>query len=333
MASAADNKAPVIDVHGHLNVPGARALLVEEGPHGSGEHRGEGRVPPGISDPSRVAILHDPAARIADMDRTGVDVMVLSPTPQPGYSQANGELARKVTALQNDHVAQVVSEHSDRFTGLGIAALQHPEDAVKELERAVRELGHKGVFVATRIGDDELSDPRFDPFWEAAEALGAVVFLHPMGFSEPRRLEPYFMTNVVGQPLETTLALAHLIFGGVLERYPRLKILAVHGGGFLPFYMGRFEQAFRQRKECRLNIAEPPKHYLKRVYFDTVVFEPEAIAYLVSLVGADHVLMGSDLPFDMGQDDPVGLITRVPALSRDDQARILGGNAASLGLV
>jgi aminocarboxymuconate-semialdehyde decarboxylase len=138
---------------------------------------------------------------------------------------------------------------------------------------------------------------------------------------------------VVGQPLETTLALAHLIFGGVLERYPRLKVLAVHGGGFLPFYLGRFEQAFRQRKECRVNISEPPRHYLKQVYFDTVIFEPEAIAYLVSLVGADHVLMGSDLPFDMGQDDPVGLISRVPTLSRDDQARIIGGNAASLGLV
>jgi aminocarboxymuconate-semialdehyde decarboxylase len=154
-----------------------------------------------------------------------------------------------------------------------------------------------------------------------------------MGFSEPRRLEPYFMTNVVGQPLETTLALAHLIFGGVLERYPRLKILAVHGGGFLPFYLGRFEQAFRQRKECRINISEPPRHYLRQAYFDTVVFEPEAIAYLVSLVGADHVLMGSDLPFDMGQDDPVGLISRVPSLSRHDKARILGGNAASLGLL
>jgi aminocarboxymuconate-semialdehyde decarboxylase len=138
------------------------------------------------------------------------------------------------------------------------------------------------------------------------------------------------MTNVVGQPLETTLALAHLIFGGVLERFPRLKVLAVHGGGFLPFYLGRFEQAFRERKECRVHIQAPPREYLKRIYFDTVVFEPEAVAYLAALVGADRILMGSDLPFDMGEPDPVALIHRVPSLTDEDRARILGGNAEAL---
>lgn len=192
------------------------------------------------------------------------------------------------------------------------------------------QLGHKGAFVAAHIADLELSDPRFNPFWEAAEDLGALVFLHPMGFTEPRRLEPYFMTNVVGQPLETTIALAHLIFGGVLERYPRLKVLAVHGGGFLPFYLGRFEQAFRERKECRVNISKPPKEYLKQVYFDTVVFEPEAIAYLVALVGADHVLMGSDRPYDMGDFHAVDLVRRTPGLTEAQQAAILGGNAETL---
>jgi aminocarboxymuconate-semialdehyde decarboxylase len=327
MAATGGKKTRIIDIHGHLNVPGARALLA---PAGEG-HGGGGRAtPPGISDPARTAILHDMAARLADMDVTGVDAMALSPTPQPGFYKADRALAQKVAALQNDHVARVAADNRGRFIGFGIAQMQHPEDAAKELERAVKQLGFKGVFVATHIAEYELGDVRFDPFWAAAQALGAVVFVHPMGFTEPRRLEPWFMTNVVGQPLETTLALAHMIFGGTLERFPRLKVLAVHGGGFLPFYLGRFEQAFRERKECRVHIQKPPKEYVKQMYFDTVVFEPEAIAYLVSLVGVDRVLMGSDRPFDMGDNDPVGLVARVPNLTDAERAKILGGNAETL---
>ena len=328
MAATGGKKTRIIDIHGHLNVPSARALLA---PSGGGHGAGGGHaMPPGISDPARTAILHDMAARLADMDATGVDVMAMSPTPQPGFYEADRTVAQKVAALQNDHVARVAADNRGRFIGFGIAQLQHPEDAAKELERAVKQLGFKGVFVATHIGDRELGDPHFDPFWAAAQDLGAVVFVHPMGFTEPRRLEPWFMTNVVGQPLETTIALAHMIFGGTLERFPRMKVLAVHGGGFLPFYLGRFEQAFRERKECRVHIQKPPKEYLKGIYFDTVVFEPEAIAYLISLVGVDRVLMGSDRPFDMGDNDPVGLVKRVPDLTDADREKILGGNAEAL---
>jgi aminocarboxymuconate-semialdehyde decarboxylase len=320
--------ARIIDIHGHLNVPGARGLLTPPDA-GNGQKKGHA-TPGGISDPARTPILHDMAARLADMDTTGVDVMALSPTPQPGYYKADRTLSQNVSALQNEHVARVVGDNRGRFAGLGIAQLQHVADSVKELERAVKQLGLKGVFVAAHIAEYELGDARFDPFWAAAEDLGALIFLHPMGFTEPKRLEPYFMTNVVGQPLETTLALAQMIFGGVFERFPRLKVLAVHGGGFLPFYLGRFEQAYRERKECRVHIQRPPKDYVKQIYFDTVVFEPEAIAYLVALVGVDHVLMGSDRPFDMGDNDPVGLVRRVPGLSPEDQAKILGGNAQAL---
>lgn len=320
--------ARIIDIHGHLNVPGARGLLAPPGANAAPKK--SHATPGGISDPARTPILHDMAARLADMDATGVDVMALSPTPQPGYYKAARDLAQSVSALQNDYVARVVGDNGGRFAGLGIVQLQHVDDSVKELERAVQQLGLKGAFVAAHIAEYELGDRRFDPFWAAAENLGALIFLHPMGFTSPERLEPYFMTNVVGQPLETTLALAQMIFGGVFERFPRLKVLAVHGGGFLPFYLGRFEQAFRERKECRAHIQRPPKDYVKQIHFDTVVFEPEAIAYLVALVGADHVLMGSDRPFDMGDNDPVGLVRRVPGLSEADQAKILGGNAQKL---
>lgn len=321
--------ARTIDIHGHLNVPGARGLLAAPDAGGGGAKKGH-VTPGGISDPARTPILHDMAARLADMDAIGVDVMALSPTPQPGYYKADRALSQSVSALQNDYVARVVGDNRGRFVGLGIVQLQHVADSVAELERAVTQLGLKGVFVAAHVAEYELGDARFDPFWAAAEDLGALIFLHPMGFTEPKRLEPYFMTNVVGQPLETTLALAQMIFGGVFERFPRLKVLAVHGGGFLPFYLGRFEQAYRERKECRVHIQRPPKDYVKQIYFDTVVFEPEAIAYLVALLGVDHVLMGSDRPFDMGDNDPVGLVRRVPGLSPDDQAKILGGNAQAL---
>jgi aminocarboxymuconate-semialdehyde decarboxylase len=332
MAATGGKKTRIIDIHGHLNVPGARALLAPAG-EGHGGNRPAGAkwaTPPGISDPARTAILHDMAARLADMDVTGVDAMAMSPTPQQGFYKADRDVAQKVAALQNDYVARIAADNAGRFIGFGIAQLQHPEDAARELERSVKQLGFKGVFVATHIGDRELGDPHFDPFWAAAQDLGAVVFLHPMGFTEPRRLEPWFMTNVVAQPLETTIALAHMIFGGVVERFPRMKVLAVHGGGFLPFYLGRFEQAFRERKECRVHIQKPPKEYIKSMYFDTVVFEPEAIAYLISLVGVDRVLMGSDRPFDMGDNDPVGLVNRVPGLTDADRAKVLGGNAEAL---
>lgn len=330
MAAGNGKKPRIIDIHGHINVPGARALL--GGGHASNASKPAGppATSPGVSDPARMPIISDPSARVADMDAMGVDLMALSPTPPPGFYKADRETAQKVAACQNEYVARVASDNRGRFIGLGMAQIHHAEDAAKELERAMKQLGHKGVFVAAHIAEHELSDPRFNPFWEAAEDLDALIFLHPMGFTEPRRLEPYFMTNVVGQPLETTLALAHLIFGGVLDRYPRLKVLAVHGGGFLPFYLGRFEQSFRERKECRVNISKPPKEYLKQVYFDTVVFEPEAVAYLVALVGADHVLMGSDRPYDMGDFNAVDLVRRTPGLTEAQQTAILGGNAETL---
>lgn len=323
--------AAVIDVHGHINLARPKALMAERLPPKPEKEKKSGpQVGGGITDKSRGVILNDIDARLADMDGMGVDMMALTPSPPRGYYKLDEELAAEVTRATNDDVAKVAADHAGRFLALGNLPLQHVAFSVKELERAVRERGHKGVRIGTNIAGMELGDRRLDPFWAKAEELGAVVFLHPQGFSQPERLQDYFLTNVVGQPLETTLALAQMIFGGTFERYPALKVCAAHGGGFLPFYLGRFEQAYRERAECRAHISRPPADYLKRVWFDTVLFRPDMIAFLVALVGHEKVMMGTDSPYDMGENHPVKLVESVPGLSASQKADVLGGNAARL---
>ena len=322
-------KTPVIDIHGHINLAKPKALLAERRPP-KPEKPGAHSTGGGITDKSRGKILNDVDARLVDMDGMGVDIMALTPSPPGGFYKLDEDLAGEIARSVNDETAKVVRDHPGRFVALGNVPLQHVALSVRELERAVGELGHKGMRLGTNLAGVELGDRRFDPFWSVAEKLGSVIFLHPQGFTQPERLQDYFMTNVVGQPLETTLALAQMIFGGVFERYPGLKLCAAHGGGFLPFYLGRFEQAYRERAECRVNISKPPEYYVKKIWFDTVLFRPDQIAFLVNLVGHDKVMMGTDSPYDMGENHPVKLVEDVPGLSAAQKADILGGNAARL---
>ncbi len=161
-------------------------------------------------------------------------------------------------------------------------------------------------------------------------ALGAVVFMHPLGFSHGERFREFYLNNAIAHPLESALAVASLVFNGVLHRHPRLKLVVAHGGGYLPFHPSRLDHAWKVRPECRVHIDRPPSEYIKQMYVDTVVYTPESVAQLVGMVGADHVLLGTDYPFDMGEDDPVGLVERTAGLSDDERAAICGGNAARL---
>ncbi len=204
------------------------------------------------------------------------------------------------------------------------------EAAAAELEHAMTVLGLKGVEVLAHVGDLELSDPTFEPFWAKAEALGAVVFIHPAGFTEPRRFARFYFGNVIGNPLDTTMALHHLIFDGVLERYPNLKILAAHGGGYLPAYSGRMDHAWGARTDAHGTLPKPPSFYLKKIYLDTIVFTPDQLDALVKLFGVDKILLGTDYPYDMGEYDPIGHIASVPSLTEADRAAIAGGNARTL---
>jgi aminocarboxymuconate-semialdehyde decarboxylase len=205
--------------------------------------------------------------------------------------------------------------------------MQAPDLAVSELETAITKLGLRGVQILTSVNGSELSDPNYRPFFAKAEELGAFIMLHPNGFTEGRRFTDYYFNNVVGNPLETTLALHQLIFSGTLARFPELKILSVHGGGYLPAYSGRIDHAWGARDDSHASLPLPPSAYLRQVYFDTVVFTEHQLAYLIDVFGADRILMGTDYPFDMGEYDPIG---HVSALELDAKtfSAVCGGNAA-----
>ena len=267
--------------------------------------------------------------RLADMDVMGVDRQVISPSPNQYHYWAPEDLAEAVVRIQNEQLAELVGGAPDRLIGLGAIAMQHPALAVEQLTHAVRELGFKGVEISSTIDGAELSDRKFDPVWAAAEALGALVFIHPMGCSLDERLAPAYLSNSVGQPVEHAVALSHLIFGGVLDRHQGLKIVAAHGGGYLPAHLGRADHAWAQRADA-CTCCHQPSSYLRRLHFDSLVFDPRDVALLIERVGISNVVIGTDYPFDMGHYDIHGLIAAIPGLSEADRAALLGGNLLRL---
>jgi len=273
--------------------------------------------------------LTDISERLRRMDAMGVDVQVISPSPNQYYYWADVDLAKQIVATQNEHIASVCATHPDRLRGLGNVALQHPKLSIEQLTDCVRKFGLRGVEISSAVNGLELADPQFELFWSKAEELGCLVFIHPLGTSLGERLNRHYLGNIIGQPIETTIALSHLIFGGVLDRYPGLKICAAHGGGYLGSYIGRSDHGFHVRPEAS-RIKRKPSEYLKGIYFDSLVYTPEGLRHLVEQVGATQVLLGTDYPFDMGAYDPHTYIAAVPGLTDYDRNLILGGNAARL---
>jgi len=323
----------VIDVHGHLLVPEANALA-ERHPGEAADAAAElASFSQASVDANRAQIrqiwpqLTSVSRRLADLDAMGVDVQVVGPMPMHRY-WAEPALAAKLTTVINEAVAAHCASGGGRLIGLGTLPLQHPDLAARELSRAIGELGLRGVSVSTNVAGRELADRTFDPVWAAAADLGAVVFIHPWGCSLGSRLGANFLGNTFGQPTETALALSHLIFGGTLDRHPSLKLLAAHGGGFLPTYIGRSDHAWAHRPDAR-GCAAPPSTYLRRIWYDALVYTPQALRHLVEAVGADRVAIGTDYPFDMGVTDPVARATAA-ALPAADRTAILSTNAATL---
>lgn len=325
--------APTVDFHGHLAVPAADALCT--GTDGlAAELAAEQRA----HSPASLAVnqeqlrrlapkLTDVAARLADLDAMGVDIQVVGPMPMHHY-WADRTLAERLAHTVDEAVAAHCAAAPERLYGLGTLPLQHPELAAALLERAVTEYGLYGVSVSTTVDGRELADPAHDVVWRRAEELGAVVFVHPWGCSLGERLATRYLGNTVGQPVETTVALSHLIFTGVLDRFPGLRLVAAHGGGYLPTYLGRSDHAWRVREDAR-GCAEPPSAYLRRMWFDALVYTPDALRHLVGAVGADRVVLGTDHPFDMGVTDPVARLDAA-GLAPADRAAIAGSNALDL---
>ena len=273
--------------------------------------------------------LTDASVRLKDMDEMGIDVQALSPSPTQYYYWADHEVASRIVRLQNDRIAELCAFDPQRFVGLGGVSLQFPDLAAEQLEHCVKNLGFRGVEISSSVNGKEIADREFTPFWQKAEDLGVIVFLHPLGTSLGQRVNRYYLANLIGVPLETTIALSHLIFGGVLDRHPGLKILAAHGGGFLGSYCGRTQHGWRVRPECR-RILRSPREYLKQIYFDSVVYDPEELQHIVRNVGASQLVIGTDYPFDMGNHDPLELIGSSSELSVEDKDKIIGLNAAQL---
>jgi aminocarboxymuconate-semialdehyde decarboxylase len=267
--------------------------------------------------------------RLEDLESMGLDMQLVMPPPAQCYYTVPIDIAVKASAMVNDGLAEYVAKKPDLFVALGTVPLQDGNEAAKELERCMKQLGFKGAELLTNVAGNELSDPAYAPFWKKAEELGALVVIHPNGFTEGKRLSRFYFNNVIGNPFETTLALHYLVFDGVLERHPNLKILAVHGGGYLAAYSGRIDHAWGARSDVRGDLPKPPTSYLKKVYVDTVVFTPHQLKALVDLFGADHVIMGTDYPFDMAEYDPIGHVAECgfdPATT----VAIVGGNARKL---
>lgn len=327
------NSSPVVDFHGHLAVPAADALVAGT-PGLAAELAAEQRAhSPACLAVNRAQLqrlaprLTDVTTRLADLDAMGVDIQVVGPMPMHHY-WADPDLAIPLAHTVNAAVAAHCAVAPERLFGLGSVPLQHPDLAVALLDQAVNDHGLYGISVSTTVDGRELADPAHDVLWQRAEELGAIIFVHPWGCSLGERLATNYLGNTVGQPVETTVALSHLIFTGVLDRFPRLKLVAAHGGGYLPTYIGRSDHAWQVREDAR-GCAELPSSYLRRIWFDALVYTPGALRHLVEEVGADRVVLGTDHPFDMGVDDPVARLDAA-GLAPADRAAVAGGNALDL---
>jgi len=322
-----------IDVHSHVAVPQA-ANFVKQHLDGASVPlmkfaTADTRALNQRQDAERASRMTKYDERLADLEEMGIDLQVVKPPPPQCYYTLPSEIADRAARIVNDGLAEYVSRHPDRFVAFGTVPLQDGDAAATELERCVNKLGFRGVQILTNVAGRELSDPAFAPFWAKAEQLGVLVVIHPNGFTEADRLSRFYFNNVLGNPLDTSIALHYLIFDGVLERHPNLKLLAVHGGGYLAAYSGRIDHAWGARSDCRGTLPNPPATYLKKVYFDAVVFTPHQLKYLVEVFGADKILMGTDYPYDMAESDPIGHLAAA-GLDGAAFAAIAGGNLRRL---
>jgi aminocarboxymuconate-semialdehyde decarboxylase len=307
-------RVKTVDVHAHCFIAEALALA---------GLRLEDQRGPGIGEVG--------ARRIAEMDEQGIDVEALS--INPFWYATERDAAAEIVRIQNEKLAGFCATYPERFVAFASVALQYPDLAVQQLEHGVRTLGLRGAAVGASVAGDEFSDPKFHPFWAKAEELGVLIFIHPQSTPElAKRFKGNgWLANTIGNPLDTTIALSHLIFEGTLDRFPGLKICSAHGGGFLPSYAPRSDNCLRVAPEMDtgIKLRKKPTEYLRQMYYDTLVFTAEALRHLAAEVGTSQLVIGTDHPIPWNPD-PVDHILNAPGFSDDEKRAMLGETAARL---
>lgn len=325
-----------IDVHAHFIPQGfIDRLVAASGKLGVEVTVADGKIGASIVGGPAIGTLRpdviDTERRLEAMDRAGVETQALSSWIDLTAYALDAATGAAYARTFNESLAEVVRGNPDRFMGLATVPLQAAARAADELAYAMGELGLAGVQIGTTVAGEDLDAEGLDPFWAAAEELGCFVLLHPFQPLAGRALTRHFLDNSVGRPAESTIAIGHMIFGGVFERFPKLVVCLVHGGGFLPYQVGRMDRAYAAKPELAAkNLSRPPSEWARHLYYDTVTHDPEVLAFLVSRAGADHTLLGTDYPFEMGDADPVATVGSLTEISDGDRELILRGNARRL---
>jgi aminocarboxymuconate-semialdehyde decarboxylase len=329
------SKVKRIDVHSHV-LPRELIELIRQRPRdyemrveGAGDN--EKFVRDDRHGTPLYAEFFDADAKVEGMDRKGIDITVISVTPVVFFYWLAADAGLAACRVMNDGIARMALSRPDRLRGMATLPMQDTDAAVAELERVVKEHGFRSVELGCRIKGQLVSDAKFRPVLKRAQELGVFIFTHPyIAGSLPSDLGCYYLGNTAAMPFDTALMAAHLMFSGALDELPALRIILAHGGGHLPYQIGRLAHGYKVRKEARVNTLSSPMQLLRRFYFDALTHDADALRFLIGKVGADRVTIGTDAPFDMAEDDPIAMINAVPGLTDEQRARIFGLNALEL---
>ena len=274
--------------------------------------------------------FYDPSVKVAGMDRKGLDVSFISPAPMVFFYWLDADTALESSRIINDGIANMAAARPDRLRGMGTIPMQHPDAAVAELERVVKDHGFRCVELGTSVESEQLAEPRFRPVLKRAQELKVFIFAHPYSFDATCGLEKYYLRNLIGNPLQTTIMVANLMLSGALDDLRKLKICLAHGGGFVPYQIGRFAHGHKVRKDSSAATKSSPYKFMRRFYYDALIHDTRALRYLIDLVGADRVTIGTDAPFDMGEEAPLKMLGKVKRLTAKEREQICHYTALDL---
>ncbi|MGZ8229215.1 MAG: amidohydrolase family protein [Burkholderiales bacterium] len=326
------SKTKRVDVHSHV-IPAEMLCALEERP----DHfqmrvdaAAKRIVRPDGSALPLFGEFSDPVAKIEGMERKGLDISLISPAPFVFFYWLDADVALQASRIINDGIARMAAAFPDRLLGAGTIPMQNPDAAIAELERIVKEHGFRAIELGCSVESEQLAEPRFRPVLRRAQELGVFIFAHPYSNVEFCGVEQYYLRNLIGNPLHTTIMVAHLMLSGTLDELQDLKICLAHGGGYVPYQFGRLAHGHEVRRETRAKTKTSPRDLLRRFHYDALIHDERPLSYLIDLVGADRVLIGTDAPFDMGEEKPIDRLERVEGLSEQERAQILGRTAMAL---